>query len=283
VTSAAGLVYTLGSGALIDGQVRLWAGRVDPNFYGVMVAMVAILAIVGFRTERRSPWIAAVTVLLLAMLATLSRAGIIALGSGIVAAVLTVNVAGRRERLQLSSRLLTALFVAVALAVTLVIVAPPVTRVVTDRFALLLHPRADPSGVVRLNAFDLGVEMVREQPLLGTGPGTFRMNTLSSPDFANGAEALNSLLEVAAELGLPAAACLVGLLVWGLARGLRAVRAAERQGDAARSHVALAAWCSLIAGIVGSLTLSNFLYGPVFLLAAVILISAAAGEADPRQ
>ena len=70
-----------------SGELRLWAGLVDPNHYGVLIAMVFALVLVGRQHRTALRWLAAVLVLLVAEILTLSRGGLIALAVGVATVI----------------------------------------------------------------------------------------------------------------------------------------------------------------------------------------------------
>jgi len=78
---------------------------------------------------------------------------------------------------------------------------------------------------VRLNLYRKAAAMIERRPLTGHGIGSFYRESVAfaPPDDPHGSEpefAHNAILQVAAELGLPAAAALAALTAWGLWRGI---------------------------------------------------------------
>jgi O-antigen ligase len=90
---------------------------------------------------------------------------------------------------------------------------------------------------VRLNLYRKAAAMIERRPLTGHGIGSFYRESVAfaPPNDPHGREpefAHNALLQVAAELGLPAAAALAALTAWGLWRGIGAWLAGRPQGRA---------------------------------------------------
>ncbi len=123
--------------------------------------------------------------------------------------------------------------------------------------AQLSSPNREVSGSLdlRLAYWRLSAELIREQPLLGCGPGQFvvamteRVSPLRaiSPHFFHGNVDLyahNEWLQAAVELGAPAAFAWLALplgLLWIAARGLRKPAPADRADDQPAVLVACAA------------------------------------------
>lgn len=96
------------------------------------------------------------------------------------------------------------------------------------------------SGTPRRDVLEAGAEMVRDYPLLGTGPGVY---ALLYPEYSgrypnHAFHSHNGYLQAAIDMGIPGVAAmlaLAGALGWLLLRGLR-----ETEGDARLSLVACA-------------------------------------------
>ena len=279
-----GVVVTIIKAAEAPGQLRLWAGVVDPNYFGVLVAMVLVLAIFGLRARRKGLWIAVLIILLGSEVATLSRSGAIVLAVGVVATMIGVRLARTKTlKLQVPSRLLGLLLLGALLLVGLAVFGPGLTTKAAGRLQEATNPTADTSGAMRIRVFHIGVSLLEQSPLTGSGPGTFQEAVRETGAFKNGLEAHDSLLEATVELGVLGGACLVALLIWGVARGGAGIRRLGLSADALGAQVAVAAWAAFVAGIAGSFMLSNFLYGGSFLAVSAILIAAvSAVDGQPR-
>ena len=269
--------------------LRLWAGLVDPNHYAVLLAMVFALVLVGKRDRTALRWLAAVLVLLAAELLTLSRGGLLALGAGVATVIALLLVIPRSfARLGLGHRATAVIAVCVLGAVALGLAAPSFTDTAVGRYVKIGDPSTDPSATLRLRIWDTAAKLLDEAPYLGIGPGAFVSATGESGGFVHGFEAHNSILETAVETGFPAAACLVALLTWAGVAGAARVRRLGRVADvdADRLGLAAGALAAYAAGIVGALTLSNFLYEGPFILICILLIGALApprAARDDRQ
>ena len=161
----------------------------------------------------------------------------------------------RRRRAALAATLAAALGVAAL---------PPVTARFRAAAADLRGGRLGPLTSDRLGAWAAAMEMVRKQPLVGFGPGTFeaefaphrvnaelrlRRRLVHQKITGSFAEAHNEPLQAAAELGVPAALAALGALAALLVGLWRLARA--REGPArAEALVALAV---LLAGALAGL------------------------------
>ena len=139
---------------------------------------------------------------------------------------------------------------------------------------------------VRLNLYRKATAMISRRPLSGHGIGSFYLTSMDfarpgdphagEPDFAH-----NFLLQVAAELGLPAAVLLAGLVTWGLWSGIRAWlrRRQEEPSPSAGALTLLGATFSLGAYLQTQLTANSLnVYASNqfffwFLLAALLAMS----------
>lgn len=251
------------------GWIRLFdiqrdAGRGDaaalvgnPGLLGLLLALAvvaaaAVLASAGSTTARRA-WGAAMLVLVAGLVATRGLTALITVGVGL--GVLGALVLGRRL---LKPALIAAVLAAGALLV------PPLDGRVRETVAAVRAGEWDRMLTYRLGAWAAALEMIRERPLLGFGPGTFgaefvphrvgadmRWRTrLVTPSLASSySEAHCDYLQLAAEVGIPATLAVVGAaaaLVAGLVRG-------SGGSDPRRREAALLA-ALLCAGAAAGLT-----------------------------
>lgn len=135
----------------------------------------------------------------------------------------------------------------------------------------------------RLSIWPGALKLIGEHPLAGTGLGTFpvvytRYQTSFLTKFVNHAH--NDYLEIAGDLGIPAAVILFGSIVWVLIRCMRNVYDSASRFE---RNVALACVGSIVAILLHSLTDFN-LYIPANALSfAVILGIALASNGDRRR
>jgi O-antigen ligase len=146
---------------------------------------------------------------------------------------------------------------------------------------------------VRLNLYRKAQAMILRHPLSGSGIGSFYLTSVDfarpndphagQPDFAH-----NALLQVAAEVGLPAAVLLAGVSAWGLWCGLRAWlgRRAREPAHGAEALIPLGATLSLGAYLQTQMTANSLnVYASNqfffwFLLAAVLAMGLHQRERD---
>jgi putative inorganic carbon (HCO3(-)) transporter len=109
--------------------------------------------------------------------------------------------------------------------------------------------------------------MLADNPVLGVGPGGFRQEYAAAGHNAEIDEqtpvAHNLFLEVAAELGVPGFALLIGLIAAGFVASERALRRVADRREA------LAVQAALIAVLVASIFLSEQYYLPLWSLVAI--------------
>ena len=263
--------------------LRLWAGLVDPNGFGILVGVVLVLAVVGVQFKTKAAWAGVIIILFVAEVATLSRSGAIVIAVGMATLVLGVALAGSAGlRMRVSSRLLILILLSAVAVAGLTVFVPGLADRAGERLQEGMHPSEDASGALRIQAVDAGLQVLEEDPLLGTGPGTFRAATAQAQGQGarRAVEAHNSLLESTVEFGIVAGFCIAGLMAWGIIKGGAVVRRLGATGEESTARTALAAWAALIAGLAGSLLLANFLYQGAFMAVCIIMIAAASPDAD---
>jgi len=217
-------------------RARLSVGDMstDPNFLAASLAMPAVAAVALGVAHGPLPWwrFVAFVPLVLAILVTGSRGGLVALAAGLAVGGLL------RPRLGLRV-LLAVVLVAPVIAVTL---PSAVIERQIERFETLGQDR----GSGRLDIWRVGTVMARENPLIGVGFGSFRREfyrymysgqAVVDPQWAQnkfwgGADPHNIYLCTAAELG----AVGLALLLLALAAHAVGVYRAYRRGGADRNR-----------------------------------------------
>ena len=245
--------------------------QVDVNFWGRVLVLGAPLAAglwAGSERGRRSLWIGCALLLVMGVYLTQSRGALLALTAG---AVTWVLLADRRHR-----RLLLALPVLVAVALAVPGVGSRLATL-TDLGASA-SARPDPSLEGRRSAQQAGLQMFRDHPLLGVGPGRFEEVTPAYQrrvqTSAPGVFAPHDLyLQLAAEGGLVLLAAWLMLLATGTFVALRA-RVLLRDSSGPDPP--------LVAGMLGALlawsTASLFLH--LATLRSFLLVIGLAGASD---
>lgn len=178
---------------------------------------------------------------MIALLLTGSRGGLIALAVMLIAAIALSS----GKRLALTAVTLTLVLGGVGYVV---MAAPEQSR---ER---ILHPG---TGSGRTAIWTVGTRMSSENPVKGVGAGNFPVSSIhyllrpgTLPDDSFIADtpkvAENTYLEVAAELGIPAAALFVFLLQFGLGCAIVSIGRFQRIGETNLQHLATAISVSLI-------------------------------------
>lgn len=263
----------VGLAALVGlGLAAGWVGRERPDR--------AVRQWVGSRGASRAALaLVAVLAMVLAVLVSLSRGGVVALLAGAATFLLLQRrlaggrPTGARRRVPLAAGL------AVLAVIVLVAVAPSEVR---ERLVSLASGDADSSGSFRLDTWRATLALVARSPAVGHGLGSFP-DAFAPRKRAHGAErvehAENDYLELAAETGLVGlllALLGLGFLVARAWRGLPALREPFARG------AALAGLAGLAALAVHSLVDFSVRIPSNAALAA-LLVAAAAAAAGVRR
>jgi len=134
----------------------------------------------------------------------------------------------------------------------------------------------------RLQLWRTALEMVQAHPLLGVGPMHYAYQPVPPPPHRT-AHPHNEPLRLLAELGIPAALIVMGLLGWALWGWIRFARAQERE---ACPEPWPGLWPVLTAALVGGSALGlvdGVLVMPVSQLLAVLVAGLALGLTRPRS
>jgi O-antigen ligase len=277
-TVLAVMVLAQAAGGAGRAVLRYGEYEVNPNFLAAQLAVPAAAAL-AFRA-RHAPFgwwrVVAVVPIVLALVGTGSRGGALAFAAGLVTLAI--------GRPRLGARALAALGVVALLLPTML---------PGDTLHLLRHrweEASDDRLSGRLDIWRVGLAMIADRPLHGTGFAGFRdafyeymLETPVDPRFAlihsrGNRVAHNIYLSTLAELGL-AGGALFGLALAAHARTVWQLRRAAMQvGDDEAEDVALALLAALVtllvAGFCTELLLSKT---PWFLLAAIQGAAIAAG------
>ncbi|OWY69196.1 putative bicarbonate transporter, IctB family [cyanobacterium TDX16] len=105
---------------------------------------------------------------------------------------------------------------------------------IRDRFLSIFAGRGDSSNNFRINVWIAVIEMIKDRPILGIGPGNTAFNKIyplyQLPRY-NALSAYSILLEVAVETGFVGLACLLWLLVVTFNSGLQQLRRLRQTGN----------------------------------------------------
>jgi O-antigen ligase len=228
-----GMVFARGS-ALAEGTSRLAGAGQDANYLasllvsGIVLA-VALLSIRTLPPRIRVLALGAVLVMLVGLIDTVSRSGMIGLGAALVAGII---FAGRGRRF---------VFVAVAAAIALSVVAYYVSVASPAARARITTVQG---GSGRTDIWTVAWRIVKAHPINGIGVGNFPDTTIdyllqpgsldSSLFIVDEPQAAHNIyLEILAEMGVIGLALFLGILGFLMWCALRAARIFAAAGDRA--------------------------------------------------
>lgn len=232
--------------SVAQGTVRIYSTLDNPNLLaGYLLPILPIAVVALLRWQRLSARLFALTTAVLgsaALVLTYSRGGWLGLvgAYGVVAVLLLLRFTRHwpvfwRRVFPLLLLVLAGLVLAVAIAK----VEPLRVRVMS-----LGAGREDSSNNFRINVWMAAIEMIKDRPWLGIGPGNSAFNLIyplyQQPKF-NALSAYSIPLELAVEGGIPGLLAGLGLLVGSVRLGLTQVRANGHQALPALAAVAVIA------------------------------------------
>lgn len=148
-------------------------------------------------------------------------------------------------------------------AAAVIILAIAVVEPLRDRVSSIFAGRGDSSNNFRINVWMAVIEMIKDRPLLGIGPGNVAFNKIyplyQRPRFS-ALSAYSILLEVAVETGLIGLTCFVWLLLTTLTQAWRALQGLRQLGD--REGYWLIGAISAMAGLFSHGMFDTVLYRP---------------------
>jgi O-antigen ligase len=216
----------------------------DPNAFAMLIAfavpMALLLVIRSPNRLQRLFWLGCGMLLLAGMTKTESRSGLVVLVLSLIIGMWHYRAYLPRIR----ARHLGFAMLGMAIVIPLGIYAMPHGYVERIQSLSILKSGAkaqDESLGRRASYIVVGSQMIRENPLLGTGPGTFPLHyapTGYAKKFSANRkigdlyrEAHNTYLEIFSELGIPAGLLFVGMLALGLYNLMRARQAWMQRGS----------------------------------------------------
>ncbi|SEM52960.1 O-antigen ligase [Pseudomonas sp. ok272] len=217
----------------------------DSNAFAMLIAFAVPLALLLVRQSPNWPqrlfWLACSLLLLAGMTKTESRSGLVVLFISLLIGLYHYHAQLPRIR----PRHLGFAMLGAAIVIPLAIYAMPAGYVARIQSLSILGQGAsghqDESLSRRASYIVVGRQMIEDNPLLGSGPGTFALH-YAGTGFAKAfsfnrstgelyRRAHNTYLEIFSELGIPAGLLFVGLLGLGLFNLQRARRAWLQRGD----------------------------------------------------
>jgi len=210
----------------------------DPNGFAMLIAFAVPLALLlvirGPNLLHRLFWLGCFGLLLGGMTKTESRSGLVVLFLSLLIGLWHY----RTQLTRIRPRHLGFAMIGLAIAIPLGVAVMPPGYVARIQSLSILSSGAkaqDESLGRRASYIVVGSQMIREHPLLGTGPGTFPLHyatTGYAKVFSANRKigdlyrrAHNTYLEIFSELGVPAGLLFVGMMVTGMYNLTRARRA----------------------------------------------------------
>jgi len=251
VVAAAGGLFSV-----VGGSLRATGPLEDPNDLAFfLVAALPLLVALPARGRSRIVLLLLGAVLLAGAAATFSRGGGIALACALVWLIV-------RRGLPVRAVVVTAAVTGVAALVFASTAQAELSRAFQEKSHI-----AGTNADTRMLRWQAASRMLSDNPVLGVGPGGFRQEYAAAGHNAEIDEqtpvAHNLFLEVAAELGVPGFALLIGLIAVGFVSSERALRRVADRREA------VAVQAALIAVLVASIFLSEQYYLPLWSLVAI--------------
>jgi O-antigen ligase/polysaccharide polymerase Wzy-like membrane protein len=212
----------------------------NPNDLAFIVALTFPLCFAFMLTAkgwlRKAFWAVGLVLMVYTVMITYSRGGLIAMAVGAAVTLWEFGVKGRRYHLIL----LTALA-----GIFLIVAGSPANY--ADRVKSIFDPDSDPTGSsqARRDLFYQSVDITKQHPLLGVGPGNFQV--ISGTWHATH----DSYTQLSAEGGIPALLLFVLILMWAFSNVRLVQKIVPRESELGLLASALRA--SLASFVVGAL------------------------------
>jgi len=250
----------------------------DPNYFAVY-QIIALPATLTLAATTKRPWLRAVLygvvgIIVLSVVSSLSRGGMIALGMVVVASlVLPWQIFFRRR----AHRGIYAALIALAIVIALALGSTSFVA----RAQSIIHPGSD-RGSGRTDLWNAAWNAYTHHPLFGLGAGGFRADSLqwltTTPGVdlranwvAPGKEVHNAYLESLTELGPLGLILFVGIILTTGWFCVRSFKRARRARDDLLSRYSLALAVSLVGYACGAVFLSNELSKALWVIVGLAL------------
>jgi O-antigen ligase len=257
-----------------QGSTERAAGPIsDPNDFAFLMATVLPLVVYLIVADRRwrPVWVACFPLVLAAMLATLSRGGLVAIGALLVWALVT-------GRIKVGGLLMSTAALVVVVGAGLLLFSPVINERLSEKGKIAS------ANVASRDALWRGaIAMSMDHPLTGVGPGRFGVESTDyvrdNPIVLQDPVTHNSYLQILAESGPLALAAFLAFLAGSWASVSRLHRRCEAAENPAGMRLATAVQAALLVAIVGAFFVSEQLASPFWLLGALAaIVPAAVGE-----
>jgi O-antigen ligase len=227
----------------------------DPNDFALNLCVILPFCVALLLSSRTRPrklfWAAAVGVTLLAIVATYSRGGFLAL----IAVLLLIW-----RRFSIRTQTALGLLVAMGLLATVAVFVVGKSSYF-DRMSTIIHPQDDKNGTaeIREQLLRTSVQLTLRHPLLGVGPGQFPI--------ASGYwhESHNAYTQLSSEGGLPSLLIFL-VLIRRAFHNLRMLRGTQKASET--WYLVQALYCAMGGYLVGTFFLSTAYYLLPYLLVA---------------
>jgi putative inorganic carbon (HCO3(-)) transporter len=256
-----------------QGSTRAAGPISDPNDFAYLMATVLPLVVYLIVTDRRwrPVWAACFPIILAAMLATLSRGGVVAIGALLVWALVT-------GRIKVGGLLMSTAALVVVVGVGLLLWSPVINERLQEKGKI-----ADANVASRDALWRGAIAMSMDHPLTGVGPGRFGVESTDyvrdNPIVLQDPVTHNSYLQILAESGPAALAAFLAFLAGSWVSLSRCHRKCEATENEAGMRLASAVQAALLVALVGALFISEQLASPFWLLGALAaIVPAAVGE-----
>ncbi len=266
--------FTLWKGHLIGGRLNGFLGGAysDPNDLAlsivVSIPLCLTLLFLARNIVTKALWALLLLVMTYAVFLTGSRGGFLALSIATLVCLWEFAIRGRRRYLLAFAALLG------------VVVLPVASGMVFGRLKGTFDINDDASAAytssqARQQLFWRSIEVTKEHPLFGVGPGNF-LQISGSWHVAH-----NSFMQMSAEGGVPAL-LLYALILWSGFRNVKAVKSFAR-GQTQKVLLARGLQASLAGFVVGSLFATfSYEFFPYMLVAYTTALCALARESAVR-
>ena len=244
----------------------------DPNDFALNLCVILPFCVALLLSSRTLPrklfWTAAVGVTLLAIVATYSRGGFLAL-------IVILLLIWRRFSIRTQTAI--GLIFGMGVLATVAVLAAGKTTYF-ERMSTILHPQDDPNGTaeIRQEMLKKSVELTLQHPVLGVGPGQFQMVS------GYWHESHNAFTQLSSEAGIPGLLIFL-VLIRQAFRNLRMLRGTQKASET--WYLVQALYCAMVGYLVGTFFLSTAYYLLPYLLVAysAALLQVSKGKAQKED
>jgi putative inorganic carbon (hco3(-)) transporter len=177
----------------------------NPNFLALLMVIVIFFSL-SFLGAARNAW------LKLGLLSTAGACFFVFLKCQSRGSTLALVAAMMVYWLMQEKKFLTVVAFGAAVSLSLAFMAP---KTYVDRLKSIVNYQTDQSAMGRIDFWERSLEMIASNPVLGIGPANFEVVTRSQ-QFPYGISQHEAYLQMASEVGVPAALLYIALLIGGI-------------------------------------------------------------------